>query len=95
MARPVLKTLLRARLRRELVADGRPFLQALQLAASVDDEDIQAALDVAPTEVRAGLEAAEAQVAGPGADLLTRLLDFLNSDLGKALVALLKTLLLG
>ncbi len=91
MAHPLLTQLIRARVRQSLRAEGHSLLESIQLAGSVDGDLVDTALAASPEAV--------AQIDAVGAlgdgTLIQKFLDFLNTDLGKALIALIKMLLLG
>jgi len=92
MAHPFLVHLARARVRQSLRASGHSFVESIQLAASVDADLVDTAFAVAPPEALAAVDSVEAL--GDGT-LLQKFLDFLNSDLGKMIVEIIRKLLLG
>lgn len=97
MAHPVLMALVKARARQQLRASGHTFLESLQLAATVDDALVQTAADAGSIEVPLAPPATAAAAVGVLGDgsIIKFFMDFLNSDLGKALISLLMKLLLG
>lgn len=92
MAHPLLVVLARAQTRQALRKSGHGLLDAIALSKEVDDDMVSAALAESSDETRAALSVVGAL--GDGM-LLQKFLDFLNSDLGKALIALIMKLLLG
>lgn len=92
MAHPILTQLAKVRVRQALRQGGVSFVESVQLAATVDSDLFDMAVSLAPPEARAQLDT----VSGIGdGTLLQRFLDFLNSDLGKMVVEIIRKLLLG
>jgi hypothetical protein len=85
---PALVLAARAKVREQLRARGHSFVEALHLANQVDAGTLAAAASVAPPEV--GLKLG---TLGDGS-ILQSILDFLQSDLGRALVQIVLSLLL-
>jgi hypothetical protein len=80
----------RARVREQLRAQGKGFLESFQLASQVDADTVATAAALAPPSVQS--KAMGFGSVGDGS-ILNAILDFLNSDLGKALVALIISLI--
>ncbi len=83
---------LRTEVRKHLVSKGVGLLRAVRLAASVDDDTVEAGVTMAGAETRASMSSVSA--IGDGS-LLAAYTKFLQSDLGKALIALITNLILG
>lgn len=92
MSHPILTQLVKVRVRQSLRAAGHSFIESVQLASTVDADLVDMAFAVAPPEALAAVESVGAL--GDGT-LLQKFLDFLNSDLGKMIVEIIKKLLLG
>lgn len=91
MAHPLLVVELRAAIRQELFQKGVGFIEALRISRkSVDSAVVDEAIEISPSEVKA--ELAKVGAIGDGT-LIKFFTDFLNSDLGKALVKLLLSLI--
>lgn len=90
MAHPVLILLARAKAREQLRAQGKGVLESFRLAGQVDEDVVSAAVGLAPPDV--SVKAATFGSIGDGS-ILKAIMDFLNSDLGKALVALIISLI--
>lgn len=92
MAHPMLTMLVRSRVRAALVRDaGKGVFEAIQLASTVDADTINTALAALPD----AKTAADAVGAIGDGSLIQKLIDFLNSDFGRALIALILRLITG
>lgn len=68
---------------------GVPLLEAVRLASIVDEDVIEAAQDQLPSDGALQLDAVRF---GDGA-IIDRFIEFLNSELGKALIAIIRQLI--
>lgn len=91
MAHPILTQLAKVRVRQALRQGGVSFVESVQLAATVDSDLFDMAVSLAPPEARAQLDT----VSWDGGGLVQKFLDFLNTDLGKMVVEIIRKLLLG
>lgn len=74
---------------------GKGLVEAITLAQQVDSDMIQVAITSAPTSALVDAVQQFNTVAGLGdGSIIAKVLEFLNSDLGKALIALLVSLIL-
>ncbi len=92
MFHPLLKQLVRTQTRQALEDQGYGLLKAIRLSKAVSDSTIEAAVSSSPPEVEAQLTKVTA--IGDGS-ILKFFTDFLNSDLGKMLIALIIKLITG
>lgn len=80
----------RTHVRQGLIAKGHRLLDAIHLASSVDDETIDTAISASPDNVK--VEATKVAAIGDGT-ILAAIKQFFASDLGKALIALIMSLI--
>lgn len=90
MIHPVLKTLVRTEVRQAAREKGVGLLEAIRLSKAVTNSTIEAALADSPESTQVALTGTEGL--GDGT-LIQKFLDFLGTDAGKALIALLLKLI--
>lgn len=100
MSHPILLLLTRAKTRQTLRAKGHSLAESIQLASLVDDDMLDAAVSQSPEEVKkkvGELSLSGGNMVGAIGDgsILKLITDFLGSDLGKALIAIILSLLTG
>ncbi len=91
MVHPLLTQLVKARVRQSLRREGYSLIESIQLAGSVDADLVDTALAASPD----AFSELNAMTGLGDGTLIQKFIDFLNSDLGKALIALIMKLLLG
>lgn len=92
MVHPVLMALAKASVREQLRAKGHSLRDSIKLANMVDSGLIQTAADAGAIELPTVATMGAGAVGGTIIDFL---LQFINSDLGKALIALILKLIGG
>lgn len=90
MVNPIVKSLIRTQVRQAARDNGMGLLDAIRYSKAVSDSTIEAALNIAGEKTRA--KVASVQALGDGT-LLNKFLEFLNSELGKALIAIILSLI--
>jgi hypothetical protein len=90
---PVLTTLIRTRVRQDLRRQGTGLVEAIHLANLVDADVIDTARDQLPPEGVSALDATIAPTAVGDGSFIDRILKFLDSELGKTLLALIRSLI--
>jgi len=93
MHHPLLLHAVRGRIRREARKKGYSLSEAIAYAREVDAEQLEDAIASLPKVADAVYSLTEVSEGDVGGELLDRILAFFESDLGKALIKLLLSLI--